>query len=351
MTSKRDRKADYFISYATDDASWAVWLGWIIEEGGRSVILQEWDFAPGSNFVLEMDRAARESEHTIAVLTPNYLASHYTHPEWAAAFAQDSAGMDKALIPIRVEECVLEGLLAQVVHVDLVGRGEDEARAVISQVLSESRMKPVDRPAYPGLVHKHEPQPPPFPIEEEGLLDLVERGVADLRRGNCAVLDFARGVEALGDSAREHAARFRAVGPGATQLQAYRQVSRSAAAAMNRFSNAGEPQLKTMATAYESGFGAWASAMGLLPEFGEIDKEMIRENMRSLDGLLASIPTARKSTAGLRDVTARLPRVDGVFATARRRAAEVLDRGVRALDRVEFLAKTVHERGQALVTE
>ena len=50
--------ADYFISYTSPDKAWAEWIGWVLEDTGATVILQAWDFVPGSNFVLEMQRAA-----------------------------------------------------------------------------------------------------------------------------------------------------------------------------------------------------------------------------------------------------------------------------------------------------
>ena len=36
-------------------------------------------------------------------------------------------GVERTLIPVRVEECAPDGLLAQVVYADLVGLGEDAA--------------------------------------------------------------------------------------------------------------------------------------------------------------------------------------------------------------------------------
>ena len=349
MSRKSGLKADYFISYATKDKGWAIWIGWMLEEEGRSVILQEWDFTPGRNFVLEMDRATRDSEHTIAVLTPNYLASHFTHPEWAAAFAKDPKGEEQALVPIRVEECVLDGLLAQVVYLDLVNKTEEEARTAVSQMVRGSRLKPVDEPKYPGQIHDSEPETPVFPVEEEGFLDFVERGVEDLQKGNESALAFAKNVEGLGKSASEHASRFQAVTPGRGQLQEFRKVSRSAAGGMSSFSELALVQLREMAVAYESGFGAWSSALAMLPEFGEVDEHLINENQLSLEKVLHSIPRAREATAGLRDSVGRLPRVDGVFALARKRAAGVLDQGVRALDRVEFLAKRANDQGESLL--
>jgi hypothetical protein len=88
---------DFFISYNGADRGWAEWIAWQLEEAGYEVVIQAWDFRPGSNFVLEMDRAANTSRCTIAVLSQNYVDALYTHPEWAAAFAQDPVGKRRSL--------------------------------------------------------------------------------------------------------------------------------------------------------------------------------------------------------------------------------------------------------------
>ena len=75
---------DFLISYNRQDRAWAEWIAWTLEESGRSTFLQAWDFRPGSNFVLEMQKAASDTERTIMVLSPAYLAAEYTQPEWAA---------------------------------------------------------------------------------------------------------------------------------------------------------------------------------------------------------------------------------------------------------------------------
>jgi hypothetical protein len=112
----------FLISYNKADHEWAEWIAWMLEEAGYSTIIQAWDFGPGSNFVLEMHQAAKDTERTIAVLSPDYLTAEYTHPEWAAAFARDPKGQKRTLIPVRVRKCKPDGLLAQIVYFDLVGR-------------------------------------------------------------------------------------------------------------------------------------------------------------------------------------------------------------------------------------
>jgi hypothetical protein len=42
--------------------AWAEWIAWTLEEVRYKVEVQAWDFRPGGNFVLVMQRAAAEAE-------------------------------------------------------------------------------------------------------------------------------------------------------------------------------------------------------------------------------------------------------------------------------------------------
>jgi hypothetical protein len=87
---------DFFISYTAADKVWAEWIAWVLEHAGYRVVFQEWDFAAGSNFVLEMQKAAATAKRTIAVLSPDYLkVSRFGAAEWAAAFSSDPDGMKR----------------------------------------------------------------------------------------------------------------------------------------------------------------------------------------------------------------------------------------------------------------
>jgi hypothetical protein len=54
-----------FISYNKADRQWAEWIGWHLEENGFETVLQAWDFTAGSNFVLEMHKAAKDTDCTM----------------------------------------------------------------------------------------------------------------------------------------------------------------------------------------------------------------------------------------------------------------------------------------------
>jgi hypothetical protein len=143
---------DFFVSYTGKDGQWAQWIAWVLEEAGYSTVIQAWDILPGNNFLEEMDRATREAERTIAVLSEAYFQSKYTGIEWQTAFRKDSQGHNRTLIPIRIQEFDIEGLLGPTVYIDLVNLSESEAEQRIlttMQTIKAGRGKPETRPHFP----------------------------------------------------------------------------------------------------------------------------------------------------------------------------------------------------------
>lgn len=154
---------DFFISYNKADRGWAEWIAWELEEEGYTTVSQAWDFRPGSNFVLEMDRATKETERTIAVLSDDYLNASFTQSEWAAAFAKDSKGLERKLVPVRVRECKPEGLLGQIVYIDLVGLNEVAAESALLEGVREKSGKRKNKPDFPGAKPRTISTKPRFP--------------------------------------------------------------------------------------------------------------------------------------------------------------------------------------------
>jgi tetratricopeptide (TPR) repeat protein len=155
---------DFFISYTHADQGWAEWIAWQLEAEGYTTRIQTWDFLAGSNFVHEMDKAAKQATRTIAVLSPDYFTSHFTSSEWEAAFARDPRGDQGLLVPVRVRPCDVEGLLKQVVYIDLVDLNEEKARATLLRGVKHERRKPSSSPVFPSTRHSSQaPAHPSFP--------------------------------------------------------------------------------------------------------------------------------------------------------------------------------------------
>ena len=141
---------DFFISYTKKDEDWAEWVGYALEAKGFKIIIQAWDIPAGSNFVIEMQKAANTAMRTILILSPDFLKSDFTAPEWAAAFAQDPQGLDQRLVPVMVRECEPGGLLKAVVQIRLVGLEESAARDKLLRGVDRKRAKPSNPPPFPG---------------------------------------------------------------------------------------------------------------------------------------------------------------------------------------------------------
>lgn len=176
----------FFISYNKVDENWAEWIAWVLEEEGHTTIIQAWDFRPGRNFVLDMQRATTETDKTIVVLSNDYLEAEFTQSEWATAFAADPKSLQRKLIPIRVRRCKPQGLLRPLIYVDLVQLKPKEARLAILSALPE-RLKPATAPSFPtSIENKTDQSQPAFPgslspspvlstnIGEDKLQEIVE---------------------------------------------------------------------------------------------------------------------------------------------------------------------------------
>jgi WD40 repeat protein/uncharacterized protein YjbI with pentapeptide repeats len=156
MDGAPEQSLDFFISYAVTDERWATWLAGTLEGAGYRTMLQAWDFVAGSRFLELMDRGISQSALIIAVLSRSYLNSRYGRMEWQAALLAQPENPEKKLITVRVEDCPIDGLLAQITYVDLVGVEDPEVASglVLRQVRDTiaGRARPADRPAYPGIL-------------------------------------------------------------------------------------------------------------------------------------------------------------------------------------------------------
>ncbi|HXF41286.1 MAG TPA: FxSxx-COOH system tetratricopeptide repeat protein [Blastocatellia bacterium] len=137
---------DFFISYTSADRHWAEWIAWQLEDAEYSVELQAWDFDSGDDFIARMNRVLKESDRTLAVLTPRYFESRFTEAEWSAAFAEDK------LLPVRVVDFDVKGLLSSRAYIDLAGKKEEQAKETLLAGVKTGRRKPEEQPAFPPPV-------------------------------------------------------------------------------------------------------------------------------------------------------------------------------------------------------
>jgi WD40 repeat protein len=152
---------DFFVSYAEADYGWAVWIAHELESAGYRVMIQKWDFVPGTNFMELIDRGISGPTVVVCVLSQRYMDARFTKMEWQAAFRMNPQHPETKVITVRVAECRLEGLLANLTFVDLLGIADDEqARLLLFERVNEAlvgRAKPDTPPRFPNA------DPPPDP--------------------------------------------------------------------------------------------------------------------------------------------------------------------------------------------
>jgi WD40 repeat protein len=144
---------DFFVSYSLVDEGWATWVAHELEAAGYRVMIQSWDFVPGTHFLDFIDRGIREAAAVIAILSRHYLESRYGRLEWMAAMRATEDQPTK-LLPVRIEDVFPDGLLGSITFVDLVGlRDPAVARARLLERIGHAlagRAKPEGSPRYPG---------------------------------------------------------------------------------------------------------------------------------------------------------------------------------------------------------
>ncbi len=268
------------MSYTQADRAWAEWIAWILEEDSHRVLVQAWDFVPGSNWIQGMNAGTRDAARTIALLSPDYLESVYGSAEWQAAWAGDPAGTGRKLLTVRVKDCDRPGLLAGVVSVDVFGIAEAAARARLRAMISGAlagRAKPDAAPGFPGAGRAVQREPR-FPGGLPTVWKVPARNPHFTGRGP-DLERMARGL-AAGSAVTVHSVHGLG-GVGKTQLAVEYAYAHAADYDLAWCIAAEEP------ASIPDQFAALAGRLGLdpLPDPGAV-RDQVHEALRSVPGWL-----------------------------------------------------------------
>ena len=142
--------ADFFISLSGKDKAWGDWIAWQLDEAGYKIIYQHWHFQVGEDFLRHMEKAGREADRVLLVLSNHYFDSNFTQAELTQWLYRELAGGKGGLVPVVIGECDLKGsLLGPRAYVDLTGLDEEAARKTLLEGLRQ-RGKPLEPPLFPG---------------------------------------------------------------------------------------------------------------------------------------------------------------------------------------------------------
>lgn len=120
---------DFFIHYKNDNADDACRIAKFLEEAGYSVNVEQWNYPAGTLFPHELERAGKEAGKMVALLSPEYVEALLSKLEWAMVF-MDKIGGGK-VVPVRVEQFQLPGMLRSLKCIDLTGLCDIKAKEIL----------------------------------------------------------------------------------------------------------------------------------------------------------------------------------------------------------------------------
>lgn len=127
MTSQPVLTYDVFLSHSTADREWVdTWLLPRLEGAGLRVCVDYRDFIAGMPRLENVERAVKSSRRTVAILTPDWLASEWNAFEDVLVRSLDPAARRRRLIPVKLRPCDLPEALAALEAIDLTVEGRWE---------------------------------------------------------------------------------------------------------------------------------------------------------------------------------------------------------------------------------
>jgi len=163
VTTAGDRpqaRRDFFVSHADVDQPWAEWIADQLVNAGYTVELGVWEWSPGTNFVGAAQEALERADHLVAVYTSAYFTRPFAQAEHGSAFTAAPG----RIVPVRVEDCTVPDLYANLIRIELAGLDEAAARRRLLSGVTRALGGPARRAPFPGL-HRgaavHPPVGPP----------------------------------------------------------------------------------------------------------------------------------------------------------------------------------------------
>ncbi|WP_299193160.1 TIR domain-containing protein [uncultured Erythrobacter sp.] len=130
LPEQTDPKVDFFISYASEDEAAAREVADVLDDLGKSYIVQYRDF-PQQNWVNAMDDAMARSDRLIPLYSRHYISSDHCKTEWNHFYKMDPSAAQRRIVAFRLDGADLMPIMDQVVYKDMVAIPRAERARVI----------------------------------------------------------------------------------------------------------------------------------------------------------------------------------------------------------------------------
>ncbi len=315
---------DAFLSYNRAQAAFAEQLDKDLRANGLEVWYAPRNLRGGEVGSIGMERGIEESDHMVAVLSPEYLAAEWTNYELQINMVFSPSNRDRRLIPILHTPCKLPARLQQFNYIDFSDTHGDEQRYQfrLAQLLSDLRpdrfQRPVDFEAFcRGLNQPTDAilEPGPLPVGSRmphgrnaqfvGREGELRKLAAALKPGAMTTVGVHAAVSGMGGVGKtqlaiEYVHRYGRLYQGGV----YWLNMESAETAMNEVALCGGvegmrlPDFEKMSLPDQakSVQQKWVDGAARLIVFDNAEKDEVIEEWRPKTGLCALIITSRRDT-------------------------------------------------------
>jgi hypothetical protein len=156
---------DFILIYDEADKAWAQWIDWQLQRKGYSVFTEAYDLKPGNNRWLALDKALTNANRALALFSKTTLID----AQDSVIFQTDPDGSKARLIPVRIAEIELQGLLRGIKPIDLFALDENAAIQRLAEGVSVGDRRPQQAPSFPGI------SPSRFPGASNGSMNQQAR--------------------------------------------------------------------------------------------------------------------------------------------------------------------------------
>ena len=341
-TDTDERKIRLFYCYSHVDENLRNSLEKHLSALRRTGVIDEWHdrrITAGSEWKDRIDRSLDEADVVLLLISADFLASDYCY----------DVEMERALERHEAEEAVVIPVIVRPVDWSDAPFGklqalpkdarpvtswpdQDEALTDVAKGIRTSISK-LHTARRTGAATKRDSSGEGYePEEEEGLLDLVDKGNREFKLLTEVVTSMSEAIAELGRKANVTSGRLQPDYEGKVDPARAKPIIDQMARYMSEFAAGLASRMDELAKARERGLEAVRRASELAPDFGDGGVQGLQSNNEQLDIFRASIPKTREQMESFRNTIASLPRLTTNLNRAKRASLRSLDALQEQLD-------------------
>lgn len=188
--------------------------------------------------------------------------------------------------------------------------------------------------------------------EEEGFLDLVERGVFEFERATRVTIRISDASVELSGRLEQRASEMQEVKQtDDSRVAAFKKVTNQTAADMMEYVTRMKEETPRLSDSLSGALNAYGKSAALLPEFEPEDTASLEDALKTVVDFESTLSDSLVPIGEFRDAVARMPRATTKLNRAKRETIAVVDTLVSELERAVNIAKETRNTMQNVLDQ